>query len=47
MYLVGSMMNSKKLSKKLGGKMTEGMLMPYKKALKQTQRETNPGKETP
>ena len=47
MYLVGSMMKNKKLSKKLGGKMTEGMLMPYKKALKQTQRETNPGKETP
>ncbi|MBR3396645.1 MAG: NAD(P)H-dependent oxidoreductase [Lachnospiraceae bacterium] len=33
MYLVGAMMNSKKLSRKLGGKMTEGMLMPYRKVL--------------
>ena len=30
MYLVGAMMTNKKLRKKLGGKMTEGMLMPYK-----------------
>ena len=29
MYLVGSMMNNKKLSKKIGGNMTKGMLMPY------------------
>ncbi len=35
MYLVGAMMRSKSLSKKLGGKMTEGMLMPYEKVLKQ------------
>ena len=34
MYLVGSMMNDPKLKKKLGGKMTEGMLMPYQKVLK-------------
>ena len=47
MYLVGSMMNNKKLSKKLGGKMTEGMLMPYKKALRQAEREAKPGKEMP
>ena len=33
MYLVGSMMNDPKLKKKLGGKMTEGMLMPYQKVL--------------
>jgi len=33
MYLVGAMMNNEKLSKKLGSKMTEGMLMPYKKVL--------------
>lgn len=32
MYLVG-WMNSPKMRKKLGGKMTEGMLMPYKKLL--------------
>ena len=34
MYLVGAMMANPAVSKKLGGKMTEGMLMPYKKVLK-------------
>ena len=29
MYAVGAMMQNKKLSKKLGGNMTKGMLMPY------------------
>lgn len=33
MYLVGAMMTNPSISKKLGGKMTEGMLMPYKKVL--------------
>ena len=33
MYLVGAMMNNKKLWGKLGGKMTEGMTMPYRKVL--------------
>ena len=33
MYLVGGLMNSKKLSKKIGGNMTRGMLMPYKKVI--------------
>ena len=33
MYAVGAMMTNEKLKKKLGGKMTEGMLMPYKKVL--------------
>ncbi|MBQ8368848.1 MAG: NAD(P)H-dependent oxidoreductase [Clostridia bacterium] len=33
MYAVGAMMSSEKLKKKLGGRMTEGMLMPYKKVL--------------
>ena len=33
MYLVGFMMGNKTLQKKAGGKMTEGMLMPYRKAL--------------
>ena len=33
MYLVGAIMTNKKLKKKLGNKMTEGMLMPYKKIL--------------
>ena len=35
MYLVGAMMTNKKLRKKLGNKMTEGMLLPYKKVLNQ------------
>ena len=33
MYLVGAMMTNKKLRRKLENKMTEGMLMPYKKIL--------------
>ena len=33
MYLVGALMKSPKLQKKLGGKMTEGMTLPYKKVL--------------
>jgi len=33
MYLVGAMMNNPTLMKKAGGKMTEGMLMPYTKVL--------------
>ncbi len=33
MYLVGSMMQNKKLKGKLGGKMTEGMLLPYRKII--------------
>ncbi len=39
MYLVGGMMRSKKLQKKLSGKMTEGMLLPYKKALEKAEKE--------
>jgi len=34
MYLVGAMLASPKLKAKAGGKMTEGMLMPYQKVLK-------------
>ena len=34
MYLVGGMMKNKKLRKKMGNRMTEGMLMPYKKVMK-------------
>ncbi len=37
MYLVGGMMKNKKLSRKLGNKMTEGMLMPYQKVLKKAE----------
>jgi len=33
MYLVGSMIASKKLKSKIGNKMTEGMLAPYQKVL--------------
>ena len=33
MYLVGWMMRSPKLKKKLGSKMTEGMIAPYKKVI--------------
>ena len=33
MYLVGAMISNKKLKAKMGNKMTEGMLMPYKKVL--------------
>ena len=45
MYLVGAMMRSKRLSKKLGGRMTEGMLMPYKKALEKAEKRRS-GAET-
>ncbi len=38
MYAVGAMMNSKSLSRKMGSKMTEGMLMPYRQALKKAQK---------
>lgn len=33
MYLVGTMINNEKLRKKLGGNLTEGMLMPYKSVI--------------
>ena len=33
MYLVGAMMTNQRLQKKMNGKMTEGMLMPYRKVL--------------
>ena len=33
MYLVGAMMRSKRIQKKIGNKMTEGMLLPYEKIL--------------
>ncbi len=39
MYLVGAMMRNKKLQKKMSGKMTEGMLRPYKKALAKAEKE--------
>ncbi len=35
MYLVGALISSPKIKAKMGNKMTEGMLMPYKKVLDQ------------
>ncbi len=34
MYLVGAMMNNRKLSRKLGANMTKGMLMPYEAVIR-------------
>ena len=39
MYLVGTMMNQPNLRKKLGNKMTEGMIMPYQKVLEKAEKE--------
>ena len=39
MYLVGFLMNSKKLKAKMGSKMTDGMLMPYRKVLDKVKKE--------
>lgn len=39
MYPVGSMMKSKKLSQKLGARMTEGMTAPYRKVLEKAEKE--------
>jgi len=38
MYAVGAMLASPKIQAKMGGKMTEGMLMPYKKLLSDTEK---------
>ncbi len=40
MYLVGSLMSHPKLGAGMKGKMTEGMLMPYKKVLKDLENKT-------
>ncbi len=40
MYLVGAMMNNPSLKKKMGGKMTEGMMLPYRKVLEKAKKET-------
>ena len=39
MYGVGALLSSKKLQSKMGGAMTEGMLMPYKKVLEKAAKE--------
>ena len=41
MYLVGALMNSKKLKAKMGSAMTDGMLMPYQKVLDRVKKEQN------
>ena len=33
MYLVGALLSNEKIKSKMGNKMNEGMLMPYKKVL--------------
>ena len=41
MYLVGALLSSEKIRKKLGNKMNEGMLMPYKKLFSKLEKENN------
>ena len=41
MYGVGALLSNKKLKAKMGGAMTDGMLMPYKKVLEQAWKEKN------
>ncbi len=45
MYLVGAMISNPKLAAKAGSKMTDGMLMPYRKVLEQARRETKARKK--
>ena len=45
MYLVGAMMKNEKLQKKIGGRMTEGMIMPYKSVLKKAERQARRNKQ--
>lgn len=39
MYLVGAMMSNKKIKAKIGNKMNEGMIAPYKKALEKADKQ--------
>ena len=39
MYLVGALLSSPKIKAKMGNKMNEGMLMPYKKILDNADKE--------
>jgi hypothetical protein len=43
MYLVGALLSSESLKKKAGGKMTEGMLMPYNKVLEKARKQLDKG----
>jgi len=38
MYLVGGMMRNQKIRKKIGGRMTEGMVMPYKAVIEKAEK---------
>ena len=38
MYLVGALLSNEKILTKMGNKMNEGMLMPYKKAMKNAEK---------
>lgn len=40
MYLLGGLVSSPAVQAKLGAKMSEGMLAPYQKALKEAEKET-------
>jgi len=40
MYLVGALLSNPKLKGKMGNKMNEGMIAPYKKILKQVNGKT-------
>lgn len=41
MYAVGAMMSNKKLNQKIGGKMTEGMVMPYKQIIEKARQNSD------
>ena len=43
MYLVGGLMRNKRLRQKAGARMTEGMLMPYKRVLERAERDATAG----
>ena len=45
MYLVGAMMTNPSLRKKMGGRMTEGMMLPYKKVLEKAKKEAEKREE--
>ena len=42
MYLVGAMLANPKIKSKMGGKMNEGMIMPYKKAIEKAKKRMSP-----
>ncbi|MCR5733818.1 MAG: NAD(P)H-dependent oxidoreductase [Lachnospiraceae bacterium] len=46
MYAVGAIMSNPKLRKKMGGSMTKGMIMPYKKVIEKAKKNRKTGRET-